>query len=127
MRTRWIIIGTVRTRYVVAQGWGSPNGVEIGWRGHVSWCQPYTFLCWDDLFWAVRRRVELAGLGLVAVASDVKLDCTGHVVLRALVRRNPSARRRQSFESSSQKSLPELPDLRPPVDRLLIQPVIAIV
>jgi hypothetical protein len=88
-KDRWITIGTVRERFVIFCGWGSPNGWEIGWRGRVSWCQPYNFLSWNDLAWAVRRRVELAGLKLVALASAVEKDCTGRTVLRALVRRNP--------------------------------------
>lgn len=98
-QVRWITIGTVSQRYIFDRGRGG-KGLEIDWRGRCDWCQPFSFFRWDDLFWAVRRRLELAGLGMVAIASSTKRDC-GQVILLALVCRHPVAKQRWKRGPSS--------------------------
>src|SRR4051812_19705924 len=82
---RWVTIGPVWHHSVMYQNWGIPNAIELNWRG-----RPHTFLEWDHLFWAVRRRIELNGLQLVAVASSVEKNLYGQPSLLALVRREPT-------------------------------------
>jgi hypothetical protein len=73
----------------MVQNWGIPNAIELNWWG----CR-VTFLEWDHLFWAIRQRVELKGLQLVAVASSVKKNLYGQPSLLALVARDSNTRRR---------------------------------
>lgn len=77
---RWITLGEVRYKSIFSRGWGVPNGVAISWRGH-----SLEFFRWDDLFWAMRRRLRLGGFRLVAVASLAKRDHGGWITLRGLV------------------------------------------
>ena len=69
MRTRWIIIGTVRPDTQL-YGWGAQGkGWWINWRGRETWCQPSEFKEFDGVKWAVEIRLKLARLELVALAS----------------------------------------------------------
>ena len=66
---RWVCIGVVKADWFFKEGgWGCPGGWLITWRGRQDWCQPWQFLKWDELVWAVRRRLEIAKLKLVALA-----------------------------------------------------------
>lgn len=71
MRARWIIIGTVRadTQLCGWNGGGQGRGWWINWRGRTDWCQPNEFSTVEWLQSAVARRLELAGLKLLGLAS----------------------------------------------------------
>lgn len=44
----------------------------LTWRGRTMWCQPVFFQWWNEIEKVVRRRLEMAGLELVALACGVK-------------------------------------------------------
>ena len=82
---RWLTIGTVKLdHYVTMANCGFPRGLRLNWVHRADWCQPWQFLNWEDLQGAVRRRLNLAGLELVAMASRVQRRY-GEIVLRVLV------------------------------------------
>jgi hypothetical protein len=69
-RTRWICIGAARGGwYVLASNCGFPGGILMNWRGRLGVFQPIEFLCWRDLWRAIQRRAEIAGLEALALAS----------------------------------------------------------
>lgn len=122
MRTRWVTVGSVWHHSVMFQNWGVPNAIELNWLG-----RPHTFLEWDHLFWAVRRRIELNGLQLVAVASSVQKNLYGQPSLLALVARGSKARQPAGPAASCQNSAAASPGPQSPVDRFSIPPALAIV
>jgi hypothetical protein len=54
---------TLHGRGAVGRGWW------LNWRGRCDWCQPNEFENMESVEWAVRRRLAIAGLELLALAS----------------------------------------------------------
>jgi hypothetical protein len=92
---KWITIGSVKSGHsFMWRNWGVPCGLLMHWRGNTHRFQPMQFLDWPELVAAVRIRLALARLELVALASVVSADrlVRGAVELIALVmrmKRNP--------------------------------------
>lgn len=102
--TRWICIGSVKqNHFVCVGGAGYPGGFWLNWRGRVSWCQPNEFLTWEGLMAAIRHRLGLAGLEMVAISSS--LPRTDYTRLHVLVRIQTDERR---FVSSEADSVPAM-------------------
>lgn len=70
MCERWIIIGSVKSDVQLYGFRMVGRGYWINWRGRIGWCQPCEFETAGQLEWSVRRRLLLAGLKLLALASD---------------------------------------------------------
>jgi len=65
---------------------GYPDGLRFTWRGRVDWNQPSEFVKWEHLHWALERRLEFAGLRMMATekaGDNIKL----------LVQRRPEGKR----------------------------------
>ena len=72
-RTRWICLGTLRLggQIILPGGQWYPCCVSLNWRGRKDWCQPWQFTDWDGCQWAVERRLAIAGLRPLALASRI--------------------------------------------------------
>jgi hypothetical protein len=70
-RTRWIKIGSLKSAVALygRQFGGGRRGWWLNWKGPCDWCQPSEFENMDGVEWAVRRRLALAGLEPLALAS----------------------------------------------------------
>lgn len=98
MRVRWITIGVVQTGwFVFQQQSGTPDGLLMSWRGRIDCVQPLEFRCWEYLFWAVERRLHLAKLQWVAIASEVQRPSWCTITLRVLVRRQMGRQQRPPY------------------------------
>jgi len=66
LRSRWIVLGDVVGGVYVERGnCGSPDGFRVYWAGDVDTFQPWEFVRWDEVKWAIERRLALAGLRLM--------------------------------------------------------------
>lgn len=101
LHTRWITIGTYWQHYVFIRGSGIPNAIELHWRGRFDWCQPWQFLKWEELLWAVERRLDYAGLHLVSIATGLQAERYVHRPLLVEVRRDATAHRRWRAPAAS--------------------------
>jgi hypothetical protein len=99
LHTRWITIGTFWQHFVFIRGSGFPDAIEIHWRGRFHVFQPWQFLNWEQVTWAVRRRLELSGLRLVSIASGLQTERYVHHPLQVQVARDPVARRHWRLSS----------------------------
>lgn len=98
--TRTIIIGRVLTPYYVrARHCGFPGGYLIFWRGKKDFSQPTEFLTWEELLAAIRHRLALAGLVLVAVPDQPQLYRTES--LRVRVARQQFKLRKRAYEQET--------------------------
>lgn len=91
---RWIWVGSYLSG-VFVQLWncGYPKGYWLNWHaGRVGFAQPNAFTSFRDLLEAVRYRLAMAGLALVAVASSWR-RATDYTRLYALVERQGGALR----------------------------------
>ena len=87
-RERHIIIGRVVQDYFVrVANCGYPGGLLMHWRGRVGVFQPIEFLGWEELAWAIERRLELAGLEQVGERELLTTKETGGLPVRVRVRR----------------------------------------
>lgn len=88
MRQRWITIGRVERKFVVLGNCGFPDGLSMRWRGRTAWCQPCEFTRWPQLLSAVRTRLRIAGLEMIALASVVPAaGFLGECELKVLIQR----------------------------------------
>jgi hypothetical protein len=82
-RERWLNVGTFWEHSTLIRNWGVPNAITLNCRG-----RGFTFLNWDHLFWAVRGRLSLSQLRLVAVACSIERNPYGHPELFVLMARH---------------------------------------
>lgn len=90
LRTRWICIGVIyrRERWLIGGRLQSARcPYSLTWRGRVDWCQPWQFRDEAALNRAVEHRLKLAGLRLVALASQVRSPAPVYVPLLCEVAR----------------------------------------
>lgn len=73
--------------FVFGWGWGTPNGFLMSWKGKVSWCQPSEFRDERGLRWAIRRRLELAGLEALEIQREPSEPNEGWERVKVLVKR----------------------------------------
>lgn len=85
MVTRWITIGSFRRCSVMIRNCGVPNGYSMDWAGRVECFQPTEFIHWEHVLWAVKRRLEIAGLRLLTILKEPPR--AGWFALRVLVKR----------------------------------------
>lgn len=94
-RARWITIAAVKPDWQLRGDALAPRrgiGLALNWRGRMDWCQPWEFDDFDQVVWAVERRLKIAGLALLTLASALPVwpVCeVGFYVLRAEVTRQP--------------------------------------
>lgn len=79
--SRWIVVATVRRRFIVMRNCGFPNGIVLFWRGKIEWCQPSEFLQWDQVDRAVRIRLGIAKLRTLAIACKIDRSSCGEIDL----------------------------------------------
>lgn len=71
IKTRWIVIGFVRSNwFVIMRNCGFPGGFYLHWKGRMNPFQPDEFLSWEQVLWAVRRRLGMARLEMVGVEKE---------------------------------------------------------
>lgn len=74
-RARWIVIGRLTMEHYVRRGnCGFPGGHLMTWQGRITPGTPWEFLRWDEVFFATRRRLQLRGLQMKAIALDARRD-----------------------------------------------------
>jgi fatty acid desaturase len=70
--TKWIQIGSVKGDHsFMCLNWGVAFGLQMRWRGGIKRFQSFDFFGWPDLLAAIRVRLAIARLELVAIASAV--------------------------------------------------------
>lgn len=75
--------------YVRRGNCGFPGGYLMIWQGRTTPGTPWEFLNWPEVFGATRRRLELRGLALRAIALDAKREgrtVTVHVLVSRVPR-----------------------------------------
>lgn len=94
-KLRWICIGTLRSDTMLFNCGHHRRGYWLNWRGRTSWCQPNEFPTIEGVEWAVRKRLDMVRLRVIAFASPPPRK--EYQELWVLVRRHREHRERKPY------------------------------